>query len=785
MNCPDKNSSEWKALVSRFGETGAYREYVKNNFETPTNLPRLVPERTNNVEYINSVYSELNNRIGFIPETHEYFNKNTGVKYKPVSTVKSEYGYGDNIEDSTKDAAFRDHYTLAGRTGTTIHDYLNKLLIGEKYEELDNVPMTKQARQFLNKMVKDIKRNGKVIASEQVLVDDATGIAGTMDLEILNKNNELIQLDYKTKIVDYVDANGKSTQGYRKVPFKYYTSTLNGKPDKLKHDFQQTMYKRMQELMGIDVKYKGIIPLEIVMQRNEKGVLQIYDIRYTENLPLDDKLHYYNLVSNNIITPVVNNVLGITNNIDDQVLDLSLDRLEELASKGLTLLKKRAGFLRAVGDEFNAIRLEGEIKDISPLDAATEVFSILKVANSLMKPYMKQYNDLLQEEKSLGKNGYRVWKLKTLSGWRNFAMAFDTILDDVQSLYEENPDIFNNIEGLDKNAIEPMINETINAKNSLKSAYKNKGMKQWLEWIAKDSKIIEYQFRKDFEQKYKKNWLENNPNGKFSQEDVDQMNSATDEFINNNQNAIRLETERFIKAQSDMANEDVNFIYRWADTIFDTKDPIIGNMSKIYYDKMREMRLAANDYYRRLSNIVDEFDKKYNPSSFANQQEMYDYMLDYSADGSVHIIERIPWSFKNAYNAMLIEAQDLYPEKSDRDAKSEFIQEWLQKHAPLSESADEDIREDREQLYFDELSNGNITQDEYNALMQNEDAGFKKGVTGLFKDGDITEETAFRLKPLLLEIRWNNRIPNKLLYPNVKYDNLQKMNDGEDRKSVV
>lgn len=783
MQCPNKNLPEWKALVSQYGEAGAYKVYVENNFDIPNNMPRLLPERTNEHEYIKNVYRELSDRIGFISDTHEYYNKITGVKYKPVSTVKQEYGYGDNMDESTQTDAFKEHYSLSSRVGTTIHDYLNKMLTGVKYEELDNVKLSNSAKKSLDKLVNTYKKHGTILASEQVLADDASGIAGTMDLELLTKSNEILQLDYKTKIVDYLDHTGKSTQGYRKVPFKYYTSTRDRKSDKLKHDFQQTLYKRMQELLDIDVKYKGIVPLEVVMMRNQDGSLTIHDVRLTTHLPLDDTFGYYNLVSNNHITPIVNDILGITSNIESQTLDLSVGQLEELADKGLVLLKKRAGFLRAVGDEYNAMVLEDEISNISLLDPVKETFSIIKVANSLMKPYMVRYNQLLQEEKSMGKDGHKVWDLKTLQGWRDFASAFDSILDDIKIYYDENPDMFNNIEGINKNDLDYLINETLNSKNALLAAYKNKGMKQWLDWIAKDSKIIEYNFRSDFQKDYKKNWKLLNKDAKFSKEDVAKMEEATNNYIANNQKAIELETRRFIKAQADMATEDINFVYRWADTIFDTKDPIVGVMSKIYYDKMREMRVASNDFYKRLSDIMDEFDKKYDNSSFSNQREVYDYMLDYR-DGSAYILERIPQSFREAYEAKRNELSEKYTNPNERSTITEEIMEWLNEHAPYVENAEEHMKEARITLYFDEYSRGDITEDEYNALIQNEDSGFKKSVKSLSKDGDIRPETAFRLGQMIREIRWEHRSPDRLLYPNPKWDILEKMDVNDPKRQL-
>ena len=278
---------------------------LNNSNKTGISESRMMPEnRTTDIETIKNILNDQTNKIEFLPETHQYINKQTGEEYKPVSTVKSEYGYGDNLD---KGNINMDKYKLSSFMGTSVHDYINSKLIGKKYDDNINSKLSPEAKSYLDNLIKTWSTVTEVVGSEMLLSDDNTMISGTMDLMVKDKSGNIIQLDFKTKIVDFLDSDGKSYTGKRSKPFNYYSSSKYGKPDKLKHDFQQTMYKRMAELLGIDIKYKGIVPIELVVQKDNKGNYFIKDVQITEHLPTND-LHYYNLTTNNEITPLVNTI---------------------------------------------------------------------------------------------------------------------------------------------------------------------------------------------------------------------------------------------------------------------------------------------------------------------------------------------------------------------------------------------------------------------------------------------------------------------------------------------
>jgi hypothetical protein len=92
MNCPIRTLPEWKALVAEVGDTEAMYLYIKNNFEIPTELPVLKPDKfTWTIEEKSEV--EVMKKLTDIVET-TLINLST-----KLNMYKKDEEYGPKLKD--------------------------------------------------------------------------------------------------------------------------------------------------------------------------------------------------------------------------------------------------------------------------------------------------------------------------------------------------------------------------------------------------------------------------------------------------------------------------------------------------------------------------------------------------------------------------------------------------------------------------------------------------------------------------------------------------------------
>ena len=322
-------------------------------------------------------YNKLSDDIEFIKEqdgkeVHIYRNRKTGQIYKSVSDVKTDVGYGEQEDKLPEHAVALGDFTKV--KGTLLHEALADLITG-KFNAADYKQLPSKVISQLRSIAKNITDKYTIIASEQVLADDESGIAGTADLIVQDKKTKkIIILDFKTKI--------KNLGEQKKSGFAYYHSSKFGKPDAEKHNFQLSMYEKMHNLYGFEIDERGIVPIEYDTD-NDGNILSVYITPQSKGTTLENK-GYYTIPHRSQIDQDIDQY-AFGGNIDQLMDQIQLDRQSEIVGKILDTLKNKVVSLYSKGRSTQATDIENTVNEFNSLSEQEIIIEYIKTALDNLK----------------------------------------------------------------------------------------------------------------------------------------------------------------------------------------------------------------------------------------------------------------------------------------------------------------------------------------------------------------------------------------------------------------
>lgn len=737
------------------GYSDVYKGLIRNDISEPTS----------DLTKISDILNEQKKHIAFNSENHIYTNTQTGEAYTPVSTVKDLNGYGADVSGMSDENL--EYGSKAAAIGTLIHDFINSATTGDP-ENSDNpfgFVLTKQAKKMIkNDILPRILGNGKVVSSEQVISNDVAKIAGTVDRLIQDSNGNINLLDFKTKARNFM--------GTSKYGFDYYYSSKHetkkgGKPDVSRNDYQLTMYKRMLELSGIKINEKQIVPLEYNI--NENG--EIYEVWISPSDYVRDNGTIL-LRDNYVLIQEINDTVlkqPISTNIEKTIETESLRTQSEIVNNILRVLRNQITLFNVKGFTTKSESVKDFVNKLNKMQSDEVVVAYVYNALKSLSSYIDEYNNLIKLELQKGDS---VWNLKVLESWKNYADSFENLVD-IQNYLFGRKDF---LPEEDMNDLLTSLNTAINYKNVLQSSYRIKGEKKWLDWISNYSTFVEAEFRRKAEKEFKKN-----NKGSSTLNDKDALNNYITKYINEHRVEIDARTKELVRQQSKIANNDpINAFGRWIDTIFESKDLIVGSMSRAYHDKWLASHNNFNAYYRKLVDLTKELEK--GSGSNYDPKELYNFMYE-KYEGSVRLITKLSPKFEEDYNKIIedVRVNPIYESQQDRAIA---IAEWLNSKAPIIDK--KGLAKVKEDALTDLKNSGIITESEYKILLKNEKAtsSLKRNWNQLAKRGSISYVTADKVRDIFSKLNWDFRVPNKEEYPNKKWDDLQKLkvNNSNDIK---
>lgn len=714
-------------------------------------------QKTSDEAKIKSILSNQKNHIAFESESHTYTNVDTGDIYTPVSVIKDLNGYGADIESmSDEDLAYGEY---AAKVGTAIHDYIHSALTGEKTAPSE-VKLADSAKKMIKNVVipKIVKKGDKVIASEQIISNDAAKIAGTLDLLVKDSDGQIHLKDFKTK--------ARVFKGKGKYGFDYYFSAKKetkkgGKPDASRHDYQLTLYKRMLELLGINIDHKEIIPLEYTIDEN--GVITevwIPDLDYAQ---ADGSIYHR---TNNALEQEINQTVltADANAITSDINSENLLRQSEIVSNILKVLKNQLAIYKVKGYTTKSEVIKKTIDELNSMEESEILVAYVKKSMDLLKPLIDEYNANLELER---KGVQNIWNLRKLEAWKNYAQSFSN-LEDIQNYLFLNPTALTGLSKKELSEFKESLATVVSYKNILENAYKSKGEKIWLDWLAPFSSRVEADYRLDAEKAYKKaNKGTDRLNDKVA------MNKYIENYVSEHRNEIDLRSRELLRQQSKIATTSpLGMMSRMLDTVFESADPIVGAMARAYHTRWTESNMEFNNMYRDLISLTEELENAY-PAFKSNPAKLYDFMIENDANG-IRVISKLSPEFMVAYERAKKEINTNPKYETNKD-KAVAIAGWLNENAPIEGKAE--LAREKTRVIDELLSSGKITAKEYKYLINNEkkDQSLKRSWADLVYRKQITEDVADYLRQKFNELNWNHRKPLSSKYPNKKWNDLEKI----------
>lgn len=705
-------------------------------------------KQTNNPVTIKNIFDQQSKHIAFDADTHTYTNTETGEVYKSVSDVKKLAGFAEDIDTMTQQQLIYGDFTA--RVGTAIHEVLSKLMKGEPIGDTQFSPrVIKQLTNIAN----IVKRNGQVIASEQVISNDDAKVAGTLDLLVRDKRGKIKLLDFKTKMRNYGDK--------KKYGFTYYNKTkYSNRPDRDRHMFQLAMYQYMQEQLGIHIDERGVIPIEVDVDK-EGNVTNVYFSNVLVNEENQNELTgVYKMSIRSDVDLAAKKSLGLLgeNNQLSKLNEQQLKQTSEIVNKILKTLSNKTILLSSKGRDIESRILKNKVKEFQDATEQEIMVGYINTALSSLEKEIQRYNTLLDREKE---EGQAVWNLTTLEIWKDLAESFEPLRDLRNYLYD-----YKDFLSKDEQAeVLKALDTAITYKDVLEKAYDVKGKPLWIQWLQPFVGIIRGRYKREAEIQYKKD----NKGRKINKDD---MQAYIDKYINDNAEKIQTETYNFIEQQSRIADSDTNAFYRYTDTIFQSQDPIISAMAKAYDEVVSQTRVQYVDKYRQLADLTKELHKALGVTIASDPKKVYDFMIEYTSSGP-RLIKQMPSSFDDAY----LEAK----EEIDKDPKyilpeqrSEALRAWLNKNAPIVDK--ERLNRAKLDLFDKMLQEDDITEEEHKILVENEKSkNRRKGVYTLASESKISREAAELVQQEMSKLIWQYRKIDPKLYPNTKWDNLSKL----------
>lgn len=714
-------------------------------------------QKTSDEAKIKSILSNQKNHIAFESESHTYTNVDTGDVYTPVSVIKDLNGYGADIESmSDEDLAYGEY---AAKVGTAIHDYIHSALTGEKTAPSE-VKLADSAKKMIKNVVipKIVKKGDKVIASEQIISNDAAKIAGTLDLLVKDSDGQIHLKDFKTK--------ARVFKGKGKYGFDYYFSAKKetkkgGKPDASRHDYQLTLYKRMLELLGINIDHKEIIPLEYTVDEN--GVITevwIPDLDYAQ---ADGSIYHR---TNNALEQEINQTVltADANAITSDINSENLLRQSEIVSNILKVLKNQLAIYKVKGYTTKSEVIKKTIDELNSMEESEILVAYVKKSMDLLKPLIDEYNANLELER---KGIQNIWNLRKLEAWKNYAQSFSN-LEDIQNYLFLNPTALTGLSKKELSEFKESLATVVSYKNILENAYKSKGEKIWLDWLAPFSSRVEADYRLDAEKAYKKT-----NKGTDRLNDKVAMNRYIENYVSEHRNEIDLRSRELLRQQSKIATTSpLGMMSRMLDTVFESADPIVGAMARAYHTRWTESNMEFNNMYRDLISLTEELENAY-PAFKSNPAKLYDFMIENDANG-IRVISKLSPEFMVAYERAKKEINTNPKYETNKD-KAVAIAGWLNENAPIEGKAE--LAREKTRVIDELLSSGKITAKEHMYLVRNEkkDQSLKRSWADLVYRKQITEDVADYLRQKFNELNWSHRKPLSSKYPNKKWNDLEKL----------
>ena len=649
--------------------------------------------------------------------------------------------------------------------GTETHYQIEKSFTSAVERVVSNYKLTLKAEQDLKDILTPYKKAGCTIFSEVTLPNFEEKLVGKADLIIIDKDNKVHLFDFKTK------AGGFGGFDKPHYPRKGEPQFLPVS-DYFKAQMQLSAYKLIFEDtkaikdLGLTIETLNVIPLKPEVDFETK-VISGYSVDKSFNgrtiIPIEQSMLGGLLYENKLKTmDPKDHQETLTSQEEDGLIadirrqaDILYKRIvtkptpeQEIVLKSIQALEKRMAI--SGKRETGSTTFKDQLNTINTIlkekDTTKQLTYIVQIASGICN---SAYNRL-QEIKASGEPFTHADLFKA----KEAVSAFD-ILDKYSALLNDKYGLDGASEEMKKsdpkgaielNALRSKLASALKVKNTVKFMYESKGLNLLADTILPYYTKVEAEYKVKYEKEYRelkrekshgdvakpkdKDWVEDHP-------DWDQQLAAFDPTMTEEEYvSTRLDTggddikqaskDRIIE-ELHKAGGDVGFILRWAGSVLDSPDAIVGVLAKTLVIKDSTARIEIEN--KRLE-MLDRTNKFYelNKELGHNYTKAYDIMsekdLETGTKRTGNYVSKFHSSLIKMMRNMQAAADAVFEGMEDGDKRSKaFMDAWKGENMPEDKVA----KKEAFLIYIDELASttnpktGNkyITTKEWDRLRAN------------------------------------------------------------------
>lgn len=645
------------------GTVSDYIQEQRSRIEQETSTPAQIAE----------AIKSISDEITFEVEGHTYTLK--GTQLMPVSTLMKENGYG--IQGEVDDAVLE----RASKIGTLIHSNADAISKGVKTIISDDsgYSISPVAYASLNSIVAGLISPGDTVMTEVVVADDKAQVAGTIDMVIITKEGEVKLYDFKTK--------AKYNKKGEYKGFKYYNSTKYGASNRNTNRLQLSLYADiLKRTLGLNVSPTlTVIPLVVDTKGTRIQTIELekeYSDTDTNLMTFDKSMLSSKLLrerTNKLKRKVEEDIptvteLGETEFKKGNSLTNPLDKYAKVYDDALGKLYARYQEAIATGKAVEADKVKQIIDRIQSYESNKGLLAFIKSANttvdSMYSIYLSEKNKIAKGEQS------DVLTAKTLVKWYKTLSSYDTVLDDILSLYMQ--DMFSGDGASVTERVKDVLKDTISKKNLLRDLYKTIGKD-----TLRDS-LYMYNGRvaKEIEEQKQREWLSMSK-AEQARTGLD-MKSYARKYVEDNAKEIDDQARLMFDKELERASEDIGLMARWLDGIVDSNDMVVSALIKKFVILDGTVRSENIKAENEMLDVLEPLEKYASYNTTKNISTMYNFMLEKDDKGvyTGHILTKYKSTLQQEEDAMLREAS-----KKPESKRREFKKEWYDKNMPLNKEA--------------------------------------------------------------------------------------------------
>jgi hypothetical protein len=527
-----------------------------------------------------------NQNIGLNSDGSFYVRKEGGkdkrgsIEYTRVSD-KLENGFKDNGA-----------YELNRQAGNDADTILSDVILGKEFSEVGETPtmdndVRKEFYDYFVALKNHLTKDGSILMTQQIFSNDLNAVAGATDILVVKPSGKVAIYDLKTS-TSSTEKEEVRTNKAGKEYTKGYTKGFEGNKSKKQiHTEQQSMYKRMAELQGLEVENINIVPIQIkfkdgkVVEANNEALIRLdYNKNVAEGLIPDDITQAKSV--NDLIAPEKRSVEMIRErlskliahwkNKEKQDIAEALDKLEELYDKMDTVdeLVSIQDFIRDAAELAESFKKS--MKSIK--DNPTSKASIIKLGN--INTFMDTF-DILEDIQNLMYRESSEAEKKAIDKW-NKRRAEAAEQGREQEFLADKDNAFPGIKST--------LDETISKMRNIKQDYLFYGRKSMAHLLFStiSDKVLEDT------KKLKKKLLKENPNSARAASMITSVQDMERELAN--------------------SSEDIGMISRWLGSAAGDENAIIALTSLMIKNKLEPVTEQLIHDEHELGEVLETYLKE-------------------------------------------------------------------------------------------------------------------------------------------------------------------------------